>query len=586
MSSNKFREAKDNFFKIKRRWVFSFKNFFSNFKISVKKAIRVNWTWPKKVFLAILAILFVGAFFLYMPFSYEYDQYYYSDNQYYFVFDNYGTLNYQTINFVDALFMSASAFTNTGLSVTDVGYNYSIFGQVIIWILVQIGGFGFISLFYMIGRMFSIVSGKKTFASSMIYIERGGGKISDSSKMIVRLFVIIVFIQILFAFIMSFILYTTPFERQIFDMNDPFLIPYNSGFVYKTYGDYGASFWHSLFLSTSAINNAGFDLFGVSSLSMFRNDFGILIQFFTLFLFIVGGIGFPVIYDISKKFEWLYKNKIHNVLFKKGNVIYNEPKPRFSSFSRICISMFLIVSILSIGLTYATEYISVLNFGNKADTHSLLLYPNINNTFGSNPDLNKNWAIFFNTMSTRSAGFSTVNMSNFSEPTRWIFVFLMFIGTSPSSTGGGIRTTTLAVALRSLGYWLRGMDNPLIRKRAIPKKTVTNSFVAIVFAFILVMFFALILFAFNSISTNGTTPIEKNNWTLLDFIFECSSAFGTTGLSVGITLSGDFKWWSYIPLIILMFIGQMGVTSSLAIFAKKTPKTPNLKYLEQDVRIG
>ncbi|MEG2463923.1 MAG: potassium transporter TrkG [Malacoplasma sp.] len=587
MKSDITKKISEFFFKIKRRTLFGINNFNLNSKSNFKKFVLSHWTWPKKVFLSILLILIIIACLLYTPWAYDYSSYEYYGGQYHFVFDS-TTPNIKTkVHFLDAFFMSTSAFTNTGLSVIDIGSKYSLFGQIIIWVAVQLGGFGFISIFYLIGKFTSKVIRTKVFTSSMLHIERGGSKISDSSRMIVRLFFLILIIQFIFAFAISGILYTTEFKEQVIPPSShggiSTLLPYDHlSKNFPTYQNYGLSFWNALFLSSSSINNAGLDLFGVSSLSIFRNDFGILIQSFVLILFIIGGIGFPVIYDISKRFEWFWKNKIHNLLFKKySKVIYNEPKPKFSSFSRTCIMMFLVVSLVSIGLSYITEY-----FTSNASNSSILHYGNNNNEFGINIALNKNWAIFFNTMSTRSAGFSTVNMSNFSESTRWIFIILMYIGTSPSSTGGGIRTTTLYVAFKSILYWFRGIETPLIQKRAIPKKTVLNSFIVIIFAFVLIMVLAIVLFLIDSIQANSIAPIVATEWTFIDFLFECSSAFGTTGLSTGLTMSDEFEWWSYIFLIVLMFIGQMGITSFLATFSKRIPNRIYFKAIEQDIRIG
>lgn len=594
MKSKFTSKIQEYFLKMKRRSLFDLSNFNSNSKKNIKKIILAHWTWPKKVLLSILLILIIIACILYTPLVYDYQSYEYYDNQYHFVFetdvDGNPTVT-EKVHFFNALFMSASAFTNTGLSVIDIGSKYSLFGQIIIWIAVQLGGFGFISIFYLIGKFTSKILKRKFFASSMLHIERGGSKISDSSKMIVRLFFLIMIIQFIFAFMISAILFTTPFKDQVVNLSGASgssnIIPYDSKNIYPTYNNYGLAFWHALFLSSSSINNAGFDLFGVSSLSIFRNDFGILIQSLVLILFIIGGIGFPIIYDISKKIEWFWKNKIHNSVFKKySKVIYSEPKPKFSAFARTCLIMFVAVSLFSVALGFLTEYLTSGNTINGTPPHdSILLYPDENGTFGANIALNKNWAIFFNTMSTRSAGFSTVNMANFSEATRWIFIILMYIGTSPSSTGGGIRTTTLFVAFKSMAYWLRGIEIPLIRKRAIPQKIVINSFIIITFAFVLIMTLGIILFLIDSIQTNNSNVLS-NNWSFLDFLFECSSAFGTTGLSMGLTMSAEFNWWSYILLIILMFIGQMGITSFLSIFAKRIPDQTYFKAIEQDMRIG
>ncbi|MEG2198639.1 MAG: potassium transporter TrkG, partial [Malacoplasma sp.] len=269
MKSDITKKISEFFFKIKRRTLFGINNFNLNSKSNFKKFVLSHWTWPKKVFLSILLILIIIACLLYTPWAYDYSSYEYYGGQYHFVFDS-TTPNIKTkVHFLDAFFMSTSAFTNTGLSVIDIGSKYSLFGQIIIWVAVQLGGFGFISIFYLIGKFTSKVIRTKVFTSSMLHIERGGSKISDSSRMIVRLFFLILIIQFIFAFAISGILYTTPFKEQFIPSSSPggisTLIPYDSANDFPTYQNYGLSFWNALFLSSSSINNAGLDLFGVSS---------------------------------------------------------------------------------------------------------------------------------------------------------------------------------------------------------------------------------------------------------------------------------------------------------------------------------
>ncbi len=605
----------------------------------------MHWTYPKKIFMGILLILLIGACLLYAPISFNYESYEYVNNH--FVFHMKPDAQNQFIgiddykieyDFLDAIFMASSAFTDSGFSLINIGSDLSIFGQIVVFLLVQIGGFGYISIFYLIGMAVRNLTKKNVFSTSLLNIERGGTKISNSSTMIVRIFIIILAVQLFFAFVMSWILFAYPFKMQqdwtnllsVIDKNKDFTfiidgkqITFNStdnlnkllslsfdniyGKNLPSYQNYGIAFWHSLFLSSSAINNAGFDLFGSTSLQVFRNDFGILIQVIILLLILIGGIGFPVIYDLSSYLDWFFKHKIQYKLFKKVEYAFLT-KPIINTYSKLCIYSWFYVTLISLGFLYGSEYFQKKDFVSEKpldiqNFFSIINYPNVISVshngeikyvdfFGEQSFANKNLSIFFTALSTRSAGFATVNMINFTEPSIIILSILMFIGTSPSSTGGGIRTTTLAVVVKSLYRWIRGIDRISFGKRRTPSKTVTNAYLILFISIILTLFMTFLIYVTSNMDWEDHNLIleeykEKSIvFSFAYFFFECASAFGTSGLSVGIVGSQYFQWWNIIIMIILMFIGQLGVSSTLLIFARKIPKITDSVYLEQDIKIG
>lgn len=607
----------------------------------------MHWTYPKKIFLGILIIFIVGACLLYSPISFNYTSYEYVNNEFIFTIDTSNTNEYfgiteKTIkyNFLDALFMASSAFTDSGFSLINLGMDLSIFGQLVIFSLIQIGGFGYISLFYLLGRALRTITKKNIFSTSLLSIERGGTKVSNSSNMIVRIFLIILIIQFIFSLAMSGILYSYPFMKQQNWSSIVSSLPYGTDFtiningvpfkfnsddkninnllsisfdniygeVHNTYHNYGTSLWYAIFLCGSAINNAGFDLFGSSSLEIFRNDMGILVQCLILILVVIGGIGFPVIYDISLYFDWFVKHKIKYKLLKKVEYQHIE-KPRLNNFSKICIYSWIVITLLSIAILYSVEYAARKEFeglgvSDIQNYFSLMNFPNYVqytdqageliriNFFGENADLNKNFSIIFTAISARSAGFATINMITFSEPSILIIGILMFIGTSPSSTGGGIRTTTLAIVVKSLFSKFRGLEKTSFMKRKVPSYTVANSYTVLIISIILIVFMTLIFYITSEISIGGknlVTEEYKNKSVLYSFsyfFFECSSAFSTSGLTIGVTNSEYIQAWNLIMLIILMYIGQLGVSSTLLIFARKTPKKTESSYLDMDIRIG
>lgn len=631
-------------FKRKSNYV---KNSFYSLSKKMKYLKLMHWTYPKKIFLGILIILILGACLLYCPFSFNYESYQYVNNEYIFQFKN-NLLDYYVgletkeihYNFIDALFMASSAFTDTGFSIITVGSDLSAFGQVVIYTLIQIGGFGYISLFYLIGKALRNITKKNLFSTSLLNIERGGTKISNSSAMITKIFLVILSLQLFFAFLLSGVFYAYPFKIQqsweqliksypigtefsfsingkdyVFNISDNNInnlisLTFDNvdGAVIPAYHNFGLSLWYSLFLCGSAINNAGFDLFGSTSLQLFRNDIGIFIQFIILILVVIGGIGFPVIYDLSLRFQWFLKYKISYKIMHKQIYAHIE-KPRFGSFTKMCLWSCLIVSLISIAVLFFTEYagknsFTTLDINNVQNYFSIINFPeyvtispdtNSAQTihfFGSSPELNKNLSIIFTALSTRSAGFSTVDIVNFTEPSIIVLSILMFIGASPSSTGGGIRTTTLTVILKSMLSWLRGLNTTSFAKRRIPYKTVSNAYLIFVVSMIMLILMSLLLYITSEIEINGKNLVAeefKNKsiyYGFSYFFFECASAFGTTGLTVGIVNSQYIQWWNLLILIVLMFIGQLGISSTLLIFARKVPKKIESAYLEENVRLG
>ncbi len=629
MLSNKINNLVKKYRKYKKIQSIDNKKKINNFKIKVRHAILMHWTWPKKVFLGMFKIVLLGAILLYLPISYDLDYsnnngYKYVNNEYIFYFMDTPTDLYNTkelnFNFIDSLFLAVSAFTTTGISgKLDIGSHMSYFGQFVMFVLLQIGGFGYASLLYLFGRFLQKVFHRQFFSSALSNIERGGTKITDSPKMLLRIFLLIVSIQICFSLIISIIFVVTPFKVQqnVYMYLNNQLIPINgvtsdSDVIYSGYKNYGIALWHALFLCGSAINNAGFDLFGTSSLAIFRNDIGIIIQFFVISLFFIGGIGYQIIFDLMLRIEYIWK---YRFLYKVCgmNKYASIAKNKISSFSKICLTTTFIIIIISTSLVYLTEHFDQYSYVEMLDVKSLTLplhkIPkiaygyDINNNivqvkpFGNNYSLNVNFTLFFNSMSTRSAGFSTISMSSLGENTKWLFIILMFIGTSPSSTGGGIRITTLAVMFKSMINWLRGLTKSSLYKRNIPNNDVIGSFLISTLCFVMLVLFSFVTYSFTlipHIDYNGENINliqylkQKNSVTLTfsDFMFDMASSFGTCGLSSGVLNADKLGWWSKIPSIILMFIGQMGIGATLLLFARKVPKRNNPNYIEQPIRLG
>lgn len=286
---------------------------------------------------------------------------------------------------------------------------------------------------------------------------------------------------------------------------------------------------HGVFLAISATTNGGFDIFG-NSLQPFYNDY--FVQFITMLLIILGAIGFPVLIELK------------TYLLKK------DPTFRFSLFSKITTSTYGILLLFGAIMIF---FIESFNSFKGMVWHEKLFN-----------------ALFYSTTS-RSAGLTTIDPNLFSEATDIFLSFLMFIGASPSSVGGGIRTTTFAIAILFLMNFANGRTEIQVFKREIYLIDIYRSFVVIILAFFMVLSATMILLV--------TEPYASTT----EILFEISSAFGTCGLSLGIT--ENLSIIGKIIIMLLMFIGRVGLISFLYTLGGKTEKL-YYHYPKERVIIG
>ncbi|GKU82280.1 TrkH family potassium uptake protein [Niallia sp. NCCP-28] len=296
------------------------------------------------------------------------------------------------------------------------------------------------------------------------------------------------------------------------------------------YPTWTEAFLHGLFASISATTNGGLDLTG-SSLMPYADDY--FIQLVHIILITLGAIGFPVLIEVKK------------YLFPKNNL----QTFRFSLFTKLTTLTFGIL------LTVGTLVVILLEWNHY---FSGMVWHKI--FFNA----------FFHSASTRSGGLSTMDLNDYSMSTLLIFCFLMFVGASPSSVGGGIRTTTLALNIMFIYHFAKGSRNIKIFKREIHEDDVIKSLVVTILASGLCIVSIIIL------SITEKAP-------LINIIFEVCSAFGTTGLSLGLT--PDLSTVGKIVIIILMFIGRIGLTSFIFIIGGKEKKD-NYHYPKERIIIG
>ncbi|WP_279326133.1 TrkH family potassium uptake protein [Bacillus sp. FJAT-47783] len=290
------------------------------------------------------------------------------------------------------------------------------------------------------------------------------------------------------------------------------------------------AFLHGVFASVSATTNAGFDITG-SSLVPFAHDY--FVQFVNMILMILGAIGFPVLIEIKE------------AMAHKGKRPY-----QFSLYTKLTTVTFFALVVIGAILIYLFEF---NHFFQGKTWHESLFYS------------------LFQSITTRNGGLATMDVSEFSRPTLIILCVLMFIGASPSSVGGGIRTTTFAIALLSIYTYAKGKNKIKVFKREIDPDDITKSFVVFGTA------------SFICISAIIVLSLIEPSFSLLEITFEASSAFGTTGLSMGITpaLSTGGK----LIIIFLMFVGRIGVFSFLFLIRGKETQE-SYHYPREKVIIG
>lgn len=286
---------------------------------------------------------------------------------------------------------------------------------------------------------------------------------------------------------------------------------------------------HGIFASVSATTNGGFDITG-QSMTPYFNDY--FVQIINMILIILGAIGFPVLIELKEFLS--HKNK----------------KFRFSLFTKITTATF--GALLVIGTLVLLAFESFKAF--KAYSWHETLF-----------------AAMFHSVSSRSGGMTTMDITQFSEATNLFMSALMFIGASPSSAGGGIRTTTFAIAILFLINFARGKNTIQIFKREIQLIDVFRSYAVIILA------------GFMVLAATMALILTEPEASLIEIVFEITSAFGTCGMSLGITedLSGPGKF----IIMALMFIGRVGLISFLFTIGGKTDPT-KFHYPKERVIIG
>lgn len=410
--------------------------------------------------------------------------------------------NGEVTGFLNALFTATSSTCVTGLVVVDTYTHWSLFGQAVILLLIQIGGLGFIT----IGVFFSIFLKRRIGLKERNLIQESMNTLQIGGT--VRL-------------VLKIVRYTV-----IFEVVGALLL------MIRFIPQFGIAegIWYGIFHSISAFCNAGFDLMGkmepYSSLLLYTDD--ILVNVVIMALIIIGGIGFIVWDDIS----------IHRWKIKE-----------YMLHTKIVLAMTFVLIVLGSICFYLLEYQNLT----ALDTKGQVL------------------ASVFGAVTPRTAGFNTIDTGAYTEGTRMLTVMLMFIGGSPGSTAGGIKTTTMVVILLYVWSTLRNKSGLNIFGRRMDEDSIKKA--ATVF------FINLLLAAIFCLAMAGMEPCLP----LSDIFMEVFSAIGTVGISTGITR--DVTLASKYMLIFLMYCGRIGSMSFALLFTEKTHSAP-VKLPVERITIG
>ncbi len=414
------------------------------------------------------------------------------------------------ISVVDALFTSTSAVCVTGLVVVDTGTYFTQFGQVIILLLFQLGGIGIMTL-----------------TSYFSYFFQGGS--SYENHLALKDMVNSDRLGEVFSVLKNILVLTFSIEAI------------GAIFVYMTleedlYASAGDKLYFAIFHAVSSFCNAGFSTLS-NSLYDIDYRFNYSLQLAISFLFVLGGIGFPILFNTLKYLRYQLVNKLIPLGLNQ-QVVYRPWVINLNT--RIVL------------ITTA----ALLMFGTV-----LFLLFEYNNTLAEHSAWGKVVVAFFSGTAPRTAGFNAIDTSIMLPHTIMIVLFLMWVGGSPASTGGGIKTTTFAIGTLHILSMARGKDRIEVFKRQISDQSVNKAFAIISLSLIMLGLttFFLVLF--------------EPDQSLIVLAFESFSAFCTVGLSLGIT--GSLSDPSKVTLVFAMFLGRVTMlTFLLAIFRR----VRHLKY--------
>ncbi len=450
--------------------------------------MRRNLTPVQIVVLSFIGVILIGAILLSLPFASKSGTY---------------------TNFLTSLFTSTSATCVTGLVVVDTFDHWSLFGQAIIILMIQIGGLGYMT----IATFFLLFSGRRITLRQRFALKEGFNvyKLSGIVSLTRVVFFYVASLEFVGAVILTF--------RFLKEVNFP------------------RALWMGLFHSVSSFCNSGMDILGgFKSFTGFVND--ITINLVVMGLIVFGGIGFYVVAEVFSAIkEWL----------KEGT------RRKFTLHTKIAFKFTLFLILLGAFILLLIEW-------------------NNPNTMGVLPIRGKILSAFFQSITPRTAGFNTLNIASLRPASQLLIILLMFIGGSPGGTAGGVKTTTFFIFFMLILSSFKQRTYVTAMGRSFKLNTLRKAIFIITFAIFIILF-----------STFLILINQGNEFTFMQVLFEVTSAFGTVGLTPGITPSlSNFSRVVIIATILVGRIGPLSFVLSIATRVKK--KLPQLP--EEEVAVG
>lgn len=415
-------------------------------------------------------------------------------------------------HYVDALFTSTSSICVTGLTTVTTIEHWNWFGQLVILALIQFGGLGVItfttSLLLILHKRITLK--ERILIQDAYNLSTLGGLVKLTIKIIKGTLLVEGIGAVFFSF--------------------------------KFIPEFGLllGIWKSVFHSVSAFCNAGIDLIGPNSFAPYVES--PIINLTTMCLIVAGGIGFPVWWDILRVFNKSLKEKLNfKQMFKKLEL-----------HTKIAVTMTFVL------ITGGAIILLLLEYNNSKTIGNL--------SFGQ-----KVMASFFQSVTTRTAGFFTISQQDLRNPSALLCILLMFVGGSPSGTAGGIKTVTLAVLIFTTIAVIRGKNDVEIFNRKINANYFKKALAVMCFSsFILI------------VSTMMLSTFENGNF--IDILFETTSAIGTVGLTRGIT--PNLSVMGKVIIIITMYLGRIGPITLALMFNTQKPRGKDRSLPEEQILVG
>ena len=422
--------------------------------------------------------------------------------------------NQKPIAFIDALFTSVTSVCVTGLVTVVPAEQFTLLGKIVVLVLIQIGGLGVIAC----TAAFFLLLRKRITMKGRIMIQQAYGldTLSGMVRFVIRI------------------------------LKGTFLVEGIGAvlFAIKFVPEFGAArgIWYGVFHSVSAFCNAGIDIIGNDSFIRYVDS--PLVNFTTMFLIVMGGLGFPVWYDVITTVRQEGAKKV--------------PRRRF--LTRLGLQSKIVLTMTAFLILAGALGFFVLEFNNP-------------DTIGSLSVPEKAMASAFQSVTTRTAGYASVSQSGLTDSSKMLGCILMFIGGSPAGTAGGIKTTTAAMLLLTAASVLRGRRDTECFGRKLENGVVRSGITIMLLTF---------LFWLAGVTALSVFEPGKD---FIDLMYEASSAIGTVGLTADLT--PQLTTASHVVLMSMMYVGRIGPVTMALVFAGKADKSAQFRELpEKKIMLG